>query len=261
MVSTSGAQLLPSSAISNLLTDLLPLTTILTPNIAEAKLLLHHADIPSPHISSLADLVDLATRVQSLGPRHVLLKGGHFPFSCPQNVIPIHDESGKESVPKKPNAEDANQGEKVVIDILVSSTPHPPSSSPIPAPLQNPNITLYQTPHIPTPNTHGTGCSLASAIACNIALSHQSHHTDAEDTPDSDGDGMGNVITHSVRYIEGAICGARGWKMGMGNGKGGNGPIDHFWRGRGGEGKEYESGLVRWEWKGDKNEDGEGKIE
>ena len=44
MVSTSGAQLLPHEAIQGLASHLLPLTTILTPNIPEAKLILAEID-------------------------------------------------------------------------------------------------------------------------------------------------------------------------------------------------------------------------
>ena len=45
MVSTSGAQLLPTKAVKTLLSDLLPVTTILTPNLPEAKLLLREAGL------------------------------------------------------------------------------------------------------------------------------------------------------------------------------------------------------------------------
>ncbi|KAI4196924.1 MAG: hypothetical protein LQ350_006237 [Teloschistes chrysophthalmus] len=143
MVSTSGSQLLPDSAITTLITRLLPLTTILTPNIPEARLLLHHANLlhnitpvsPRP-VTSSYDLVGLATSLQSLGPPNILVKGGHCPVDAEYNV------------PSSPSSR------RWVQDCL--KTPD--------------DVIFYTTEYSPHPNTHGTGCSLASAIACNIAL-------------------------------------------------------------------------------------------
>ena len=80
MVATSGSQLLPETAVNTLRLHLLPLATILTPNIPEAQLLLHEDDDPNHlaiQIKGLEDLVDLTRRVQALGPDYVLTKGGH----------------------------------------------------------------------------------------------------------------------------------------------------------------------------------------
>lgn len=78
MVSTSGAQLLPNIAVLNLRTQLLPLTTILTPNIPEARLLLKNAELEAPETKSLDDIVNIARTLQSLGPRYVLVKGATY---------------------------------------------------------------------------------------------------------------------------------------------------------------------------------------
>jgi hydroxymethylpyrimidine/phosphomethylpyrimidine kinase len=60
MVSTSGAQLLPENAVQILLKDLLPITTILTPNLPEAKLLLKEAGTPFASPKSTNDLTQMA---------------------------------------------------------------------------------------------------------------------------------------------------------------------------------------------------------
>lgn len=75
MVATSGARLLESDALDALRTRLIPLATILTPNIPEAALLLGHAIADAEAAdAALAELL-------ALGPRAVLLKGGHLPGS------------------------------------------------------------------------------------------------------------------------------------------------------------------------------------
>jgi hydroxymethylpyrimidine kinase/phosphomethylpyrimidine kinase len=76
MVSTSGSQLLPPDAVSILRDELLPMTTIITPNIPEAKLLLGKKDSPNPNTED--DMVQLAKDLHKLGSQYVLVKGGHF---------------------------------------------------------------------------------------------------------------------------------------------------------------------------------------
>ena len=69
-------------AIKHVRTKLLPLTTILTPNISEAKLLVENSgesSISDPE--NLAEMIELAKKVQRLGPKAVLLKGGHLPLT------------------------------------------------------------------------------------------------------------------------------------------------------------------------------------
>jgi len=78
MISTSGAQLLPNEAVRNLREKLLPLATVLTPNIPEE------------------DIVELAKAVQKLGSKYVLVKGGHLPLTK-DHVISSKD-SGKHFV-------------------------------------------------------------------------------------------------------------------------------------------------------------------
>src|SRR4051794_36804048 len=81
MVSKSGVQLLPKDAVQALREELLKFTTVFTPNIPEAKVLLEDAGQTVGDPNSLEDIVDIAKRVHALGPRYALVKGGHLPLS------------------------------------------------------------------------------------------------------------------------------------------------------------------------------------
>jgi hydroxymethylpyrimidine kinase/phosphomethylpyrimidine kinase len=127
MVSTSGAQLLPEEAIQLLLKELLPLTTVLTPNVPEAKLLLSKAGSDfNTDPRSVEDLIVLGKKVHKLGPKYVLLKGGHLPLPSTQGTI--------------------RDGDKSVHNIFISG---------------DGTAEVIQFPFIDTKSTHGTGCSLA----------------------------------------------------------------------------------------------------
>ncbi|RHZ63973.1 putative thiamine biosynthesis protein (Thi-4) [Aspergillus thermomutatus] len=171
MVSTSGSQLLPEVAVQSLRTKLLPLTSILTPNVPEAKLLLKDAGLDVQEPKDLSDLIQLAEQVRALGPKAVLLKGGHLPLTAAHKAAQ--------------NPEDAS----TVIDILYDGE----------------NATLFETDFLVSKNTHGTGCSLASAIAANLAL----------------GKDLTRAVHSAVRFVEAGI------KTSVDMGKG-SGPINHF---------------------------------
>ena len=116
MVATSGAKLLEDAALDALRTRLLPLATVLTPNLPEAELLLGRAIAPGAGAdAALADLL-------ALGPESVLLKGGHL-------------------------------AEDTVIDRFGSGVLR----------------ASFRHPRQPVEG-HGTGCTLASAIAAQLAL-------------------------------------------------------------------------------------------
>jgi hydroxymethylpyrimidine kinase/phosphomethylpyrimidine kinase len=127
MVSTSGSQLLPSKAIRELRELLLPQTTILTPNVPEAKLLLEDAGYPVEDPKTLDGLKNIARKLQSLGPKYVLVKGGHLPFRTDGTVATTEEEK------------------EVMIDILYGDG----------------EITEIETGYQKSKDTHGTGCSLA----------------------------------------------------------------------------------------------------
>ncbi|KIE01569.1 Phosphomethylpyrimidine kinase type-1, partial [Metarhizium majus ARSEF 297] len=175
MVSTSGAQLLPREAIRELSMHLLPRTTVLTPNIPEAILILSgngDSALAEKKICSVSDVEFIGRRIQALGPEWVLVKGGHLPFRADMSVAETEDEK------------------HVVVDLLVG-----PEGK----------VFRVQSPYQPSTSTHGTGCSLASAIAAGLAK--------GIDVP---------AAVHSAcRYIEAGIRSAP--KLGKGNG-----PLDHF---------------------------------
>ncbi|KAI0022019.1 Phosphomethylpyrimidine kinase-domain-containing protein [Xylariomycetidae sp. FL0641] len=171
MVATTGARLLPSKATNELRTLLLPQTFILTPNIPEARLLLTEEGKEPPDIRCVDDLEKVARQVQKLGPKWVLVKGGHVPFN--------HDGT----VAKTP------EEKQLVVDLLFGAG----------------QVTKFESRYLESRNTHGTGCSLASAIASNLAK------------------GLAPVeATRSAcRYVEAGIKTAPDYGHG-------NGPINHF---------------------------------
>ncbi|AKC87578.1 bifunctional hydroxymethylpyrimidine kinase/phosphomethylpyrimidine kinase [Pseudoxanthomonas suwonensis] len=116
MVATSGARLLQEDALDALRTRLLPLATVVTPNLPEAELLLGWK------IGDLAAMSAAASALRALGAPAVLLKGGHL----------------------------AGPGE--VVDILADAEGEQRTA--------HPRLRL---------DAHGTGCTLASAVAANLA--------------------------------------------------------------------------------------------
>lgn len=125
-VSTSGHSLLDPSAVTSLIALLLPLCTVLTPNVPEAILLSSWKG----QLASIDDMRACARQLGELGARWVYLKGGHVPFSRPD-------------------------GSKVVVDLLWGT--------------EGGVEVVEERPWIDCRNTHGTGCSLSSAIAANLA--------------------------------------------------------------------------------------------
>jgi hydroxymethylpyrimidine/phosphomethylpyrimidine kinase len=115
MVATSGAKLLEDAALDALRSRLLPLASVITPNLPEAELLLGHA------IADLAAMRAAATELLSLGAVAVFLKGGHLP------------------------------GDGDVVDLFANETDR--------VEIAHPRLRI---------EAHGTGCTLASAIAANL---------------------------------------------------------------------------------------------
>lgn len=72
MIASSGDPLLQPAARATLVRELLPLATLVTPNLHEAAVL---ADMA---VDSESDMVEAARRIAALGPRQVLVKGGHL---------------------------------------------------------------------------------------------------------------------------------------------------------------------------------------
>jgi hydroxymethylpyrimidine/phosphomethylpyrimidine kinase len=151
-VSKHGDALLRPEAVEVLRTELLPLATVATPNLAEVQML------TGVVVRRESDLRAGADAVLTLGPRWVLVKGGHL--------------------------------EGDAVDLLTDGSEE----------------LLLRGPRLHHAHTHGTGCTLASALASYLAL--------------------GDVVTASTKakdYVTGAI--AAGFALGAGIG-----PVDHGWR-------------------------------
>jgi hydroxymethylpyrimidine/phosphomethylpyrimidine kinase len=123
MVAKGGDPLLKPEARDSLIKLLLPLATVLTPNIPEAEVLCGF------EIASLEDMRAAARVISALGPKAVVVKGGHF----------VDPEESR--------------------DILFDGK----------------DFEEFFTPRISSKNTHGTGCTFASAIAASLALGLSVH--------------------------------------------------------------------------------------
>ncbi len=72
MVATSGDPLLSDDAVETLKQDLLPLADLVTPNLSEAGIL---SGFP---VTNMEEMKESARQIHTLGPRSVLIKGGHI---------------------------------------------------------------------------------------------------------------------------------------------------------------------------------------
>lgn len=150
MVATSGSRLISESAIDTLRTYLLPMATVITPNIPEAEVL------AEMEIKSEEDMVEAAKKINEKYHCAVLCKGGH-------------------------SLNDAN-------DLLY----------------QNGTAKWFHGKRIDNSNTHGTGCTLSSAIASNLAKGYP----------------LDQSIERAKEYISGALAAM----LDLGKG---SGPMNH----------------------------------
>lgn len=152
MVATSGAKLISDNAIETLKNELLPLATVITPNIPEAEVLC------GSKITSEKDMENAAKSINEKFGCAVLLKGGH-------------------------NLNDAND---FLFDGKIG--------------------TWFYGKRINNPNTHGTGCTLSSAIASNLA--------------------KGYPLKKSVKNAKDYLSNALNTMLDLGKG---SGPLAHNW--------------------------------
>jgi hydroxymethylpyrimidine/phosphomethylpyrimidine kinase len=157
MVATSGDRLLASDAVDALRIKLMPLASVITPNLPEAAALLGE-----PVAASEAEIESQGRRLLALGCRAVLIKGGHG--------------EGAES-----------------IDYLVDAS----------------TTIALAARRVATSNTHGTGCSLSSAVAAGLAR----------------GEDLERAVRNAKTWISAAIAAADRFSVGHGHG-----PIHHFHR-------------------------------
>ena len=150
MVATSGSALMKNDAVQTLIEELLPVSTLVTPNIPEAQVL------SGLTIEGKEDMIATAKQIGDNYHCAVLLKGGH-------------------------SINDAN-------DLLYA----------------NRELVWFEGKRINNPNTHGTGCTLSSAIAANLA--------------------KGFSLAESVQRAKAYISGALAAMLDLGKG---SGPMNH----------------------------------
>jgi len=85
MVAKGGARLLRNDAIAALMTRLLPLAAVITPNLPEAEVLLGRS------LRTLDDRRQAARDLVGLGPRAAVLKGGHSDRDATDFYFDGHD--------------------------------------------------------------------------------------------------------------------------------------------------------------------------
>ncbi len=152
MVAKGGHRLISNSSVNYLRKKLLPYALLVTPNIPEAETLV------KKKIETLDDMIEAGKEILKLGPKFVLLKGGHA-------------------------------GKSFVEDVLISKN----------------SIKIFKNKKIKTKNTHGTGCTLSSAIASFISKNYS----------------MNESCRRAIQYVHKAIL--LNPKFGRGHG-----PINHM---------------------------------
>lgn len=157
MVSTSGHRLIEESAIETLIKELIPLATVITPNIPEAEILL------GERINSQEDLIIAAQKLARKFNVSVLLKAGHLTNDLLTDYFYNNEKQRSLALTSK---------------------------------------------RLDTPNTHGTGCTLSSAIASMLAKGYE----------------IEEAIQKAKEYLTGAIEEGANYQIGHGHG-----PVCHFW--------------------------------
>jgi hydroxymethylpyrimidine/phosphomethylpyrimidine kinase len=151
MIATSGDRLLAEDAVEALRSELVPLASVVTPNLPEAGVLVGR------EVSSLADMHEAARAIVGMGARSVVVKGGHLDGDA---IDVFYDGNSFVELPAR---------------------------------------------RIETTSTHGTGCTLASAIAALLAQ----------------GESLEAAIGRAKVYVTAAI--ERAYPVGQGHG-----PVHHF---------------------------------
>ncbi len=152
MISKSGYSLLKPEAKENLIKYLIPLAYIVTPNTMEAE------EITGMSIKTVEDMKKVGEKILELGPKYVLMKGGHLDGDA--------------------------------VDILLGKD----------------LFRIFKEKRLDRKNTHGTGCTISSAITSHLALGYS----------------VEKAVELSKKYITEAI--RNSFDIG-----GGVGPVNHFY--------------------------------
>lgn len=155
MVATSGHALIEEQTVDTIIEKLLPLSTVITPNMDEAAIM------AKMKVETLKDMEVAGKRIKRLGCKNILLKGGH-------------------------------QKTAMITSLLLD---------------EKNNYHAFEFDKIETNNTHGSGCTLSSAIASYLAQ----------------GDDLLESVALGQQYVFNAIQSGADTQTGKGNG-----PLNHF---------------------------------
>ena len=154
-VSKHGDPLLAEEAVSTIRSELLPLATVVTPNLHEVT------QLTGVKVTTEDELPQAAAAILQCGPKWALIKGGHLPGAA--------------------------------VDLLTDGSQE----------------YWFRAERLDNRHTHGTGCTLASAVAAYLARGY----------------GVPEAAGAAKEYVTGAI--RAGFPLGSGIG-----PVDHAWRWR-----------------------------
>lgn len=157
MISKSGDKLLKDDAINTLKKSLIPLATIITPNLPEASVLLGRP------VETMEQMPRACRELSLLGCDNVLLKGGHLTKNKSVDFLYL-------------------AGDQKLLE--------------------------FDQQRIATTNSHGTGCTISSAIAAYLAR----------------GNDIKNAVEKAKKYITGALKAGAKYRTGSGHG-----PVHHFY--------------------------------
>jgi hydroxymethylpyrimidine/phosphomethylpyrimidine kinase len=171
MIATSGDRLVTRETTAVIRSQLVPQAHLITPNLPETSTLL---DCATP--ATIDEMIKAAQELRELGAVAALVKGGHLDQD--QHDQDQSDRTGRRSV-----------------DVLADSE----------------GIERYDDDWIATVNTHGTGCTLSTAIACRLAA----------------GVPLRSAVRDAKDFLLGALRAGADLSVGAGRG-----PVDHLWQSR-----------------------------
>jgi hydroxymethylpyrimidine kinase/phosphomethylpyrimidine kinase len=174
LVSSTGHPLMSQGGIDAYLDLLVPHALVLTPNLREAAVLTGRK---LEDLSTVEAMTEAANELRGQGATYVVVKGGHL------NLARAGALSLSDAVASEPSGD--------AIDVVVG--PH--------------GTTVLPGDRVATPNDHGTGCSMAAAVAAGLAL----------------GTAPVAAIENAKAFVARGLRGGATWRLGAGHG-----PIDHF---------------------------------
>ena len=172
LVSTSGDPLASGGVAAAIISRLFPLATVVTPNLPEAAALLGLDE--GRDLGSLSGVAEAARKLAALGAAWVLVKGGHAVSGLAEGDDGEEGKGGR------------GGGGLEAVDVLFERSTGA--------------VTFLRARRVETSVSHGTGCTLASAIACGLAR----------------GLSVPLAARSAKRYVGGALAASSALRLGRG---------------------------------------------